>query len=106
MAATVRSVAASRTRSGASRLRTARRLPESTILSIAVPLLDHDLVERVLDDSLTTRGFQLRNQVTNRPLFDDRVHGDPRGVAQRGHRRPLQRRQQRDDYVEIRAPHI
>src|SRR5512132_106085 len=98
MAVTFRSVAASRTRSGASSARTARRLLESTILSMRS---DHDLVERVLDDALPAGRLHLGNQVAHGPLLDDRVHGYPFGIAQRGHGRSLQRRQQREDLVEV-----
>ena len=57
----------------------------------------HDLVERVLDDALAARRLHLRDQVAHRALFDDGVHRHPLVVAQRRDRRPLQRRQQRQD---------
>src|SRR5262249_13632112 len=69
-------------------------------------VLQHDLVEWVLDDPLRARRLQTRNQVANRALFDDRVHGDPVRVAERGNRRPLQRRKQLEDAVQIRAADV
>ena len=66
----------------------ARRLPESTMVSISS---DHDLVERILHDPLAPRRFDLRNQIADRAFLDDRIDGDPVGIAQRRDRRPLKR---------------
>ena len=63
----------------------------------------HDLVERIFHDALRAGPLQAWDQIPDRPLLDDRVDRDPLGVAQRRDRRPLQRRQQRQDPVERRC---
>ena len=78
---------------------------DSTILDhccqLPTPNYDDDLVERVFDDALAAGRLHLRDQVAHRALLDDRVDRHPVLVAQRRDRRPLQRRQQREDLVEI-----
>ena len=75
-------------------------------LSSAAGATEHDLVERVLHDALGPGCFQLRDEIAHRPLFDDRVDRHPLVVAQRRDRRPLERRQQRQDRAEIGPPHV
>src|SRR5262245_28334404 len=51
--------------------------------------LQHDLVEGILDDPLSSRGLQPGDQITHRPFFDNRVHGHPFVVAECRDRRTL-----------------
>src|SRR5262245_59622849 len=101
--ATRLSVAASRARPGVKSARTARRLPESTMVNIPS---DHDLVERILHDPLAPCRFNPRNQIADRAFLDDRIDGDPFGIAQRRDRRPLKRGKQRQHFLVIETAYI
>src|SRR5262245_9500561 len=97
------SVAASRARPGVRSARTDRRLSESTMVSMHS---DHNLVERILHDALAPRRFHLRDQIADRAFLDDRIDGDPVGIAQRRDRRSLKRGKQRQHFLEIETPYI
>src|SRR5947207_1926688 len=68
--------------------------------------LQHNLIQRIFDDALRARRLEPRNQIADRPLLDDRVHGHPFFVAERRDRRPLERGQQRQYRLEIRTSHV
>src|SRR5206468_12212155 len=69
------------------------------------PFLQHDLVQRILDDPLRPSSFQLRDQVADRALFNNRVHRDPLLVAQTRVRGPLQRGKQDRKSTRLNSSH-
>src|SRR5690348_8466626 len=57
----------------------------------------HDLVQGVFDDPLGACALELRDQVADGALFENRIDGDPVLVAERRDRRTPERRKQRED---------
>ena len=66
-----------------------------------IAALHHDLVQRVLDDSLRAGFFQARDDVAHRGLFEDRIHGHPLGIAQLRNGRIFQGGQHAEYGIEI-----
>ena len=63
-------------------------------------------VQRVLDDPMAPGRPQPRHELPDGPLLEHGRHRHPVGVAQRRDGRALERRQQREDRVEVGALHV
>ena len=72
---------ASRRSGAAISLAMARASDALMIFTVGMASSFHDLVQRVLDNTLGPRQFQLWNQVAHGRLFDDRVERHPLAVG-------------------------